>query len=108
MKTFERVRVVVRRKLSRLDRFVVGPHGDREAVSHKDAWLDSRFQYSDRAVGFREPLHDFNFSLCAPLRRENSIRNWRDPGDDIARRKADDNSVGVAQDGRVIDGQAER
>jgi hypothetical protein len=108
VKTLERVRVVVRRKLSRLDRLVVGQHGDVEAVSHEDAWLDSRFQHSDGAVGLREPSNDFKFSLCAHRCREDSIANWRDPGDDIAWRQADDKSVGVAQDDCVIDSQAER
>lgn len=46
-----------------LHRFEVGPHGDFEAVSHDDSWLDSRFQNSHRPVGLREPLNDFNFSL---------------------------------------------
>jgi hypothetical protein len=108
MQTLERVRIVLRRDLSRLHRFEVGQHGDLEAVSHEDAWLDSRFQNSHRAVGFREPLNDFKFSLCAHRRRENSIANWRDPGDDIAWHQADDKPVGVAQNDRVIDGQAER
>lgn len=108
MKTLERVRVVLWRNLSRLHKFEVGPHGDFKAVSHEDAWLDSRFQNSDRGGGLPEPLNDFYFSLCAYRRREDSIANWCDPGDDIAWRQADDKSVGVAKDDGVIDGQAER
>ena len=41
-------------------------------------------------------------------RREDSIANWGDPGDDIARHQADDKPVGVAKNDRVIDDQAER
>jgi hypothetical protein len=108
MQTLERVRIVPRGNLSRLHMFEVGQHGDLEAVSHEDAWLDSRFQSSHRAVGLRKPLNDFKFSRCAHRRRENSIANWRDPGDDIAWHQADDKPVGVAKNDRVIDGQAER
>jgi hypothetical protein len=107
METLERVRIVLRRNLSRLHRCEVGQHGDLEAVSHEDTWFDSRFQNSHRAVDLREPLNDFKFSLCAHRRREHSIANRRDPGDDIAWHQAHDKPVGVAENDRVIDGQAE-
>ncbi len=42
MQALERVRVVGWRDLSRGHRFVVGPHVHDEAVTHVDAWLDSR------------------------------------------------------------------
>ena len=108
MQTLERMRIVLRRNLSRLDRFEVRQHGDLEAVSHEDAWLDSRFRNSHRGVGLGEPLNDFKFSLCAHRRREHSIANWRDPGDGIAWQQADDKPVGVAKNDCVIDGQAQR
>ena len=44
MQALERVRVVGWRELSRRHRFVVGPHVDREAVTHVDARLDSRLK----------------------------------------------------------------
>ena len=79
MQALERVRVVGWRELSR-HRFVVGPHVHYEAVTHVDAWLDSRLKRSHRALGFREPLGELNLELCARL-----IRHGRDPGDDVAR-----------------------
>src|SRR5207248_845997 len=108
MKTLERMRVVLRRNLSRPHRFEVGPHGDFEAVSYEDAWPDSRFQNSHRAAVLRQPLNDFDFSLYAHRRREDPIANWRDPGDGIAWQQADDKPVGVAKNDCVIDGQAQR
>ena len=51
----------------------------------------------------REPLDEFDFSLCA---RE--MRHRRDSSDDVARHQADDEPVGVAENDRVIDRQVER
>ena len=76
---------------------------DLEAVTHEDAWLDPSVERGNRAVRLREPLHELNFSLCA---RE--VRHGRDSGDDVAWRQADDESVGVAENDRVIDRQVER
>ena len=103
MKTLERLRVVGRRKQSRLHRLEVGPHGDLEAVTHEDAWLDSRLERGNRAVRLREPFHEFDFSLCA-----GEMCHGRDSGDDVAWRQADDESVGVVENDRVVDLQVER
>ena len=50
-----------------------------------------------------EPVDELDLSLCA---RE--VRHGRDTGDDVAWRQADDESVGVTEDDRVVDLQAER
>ena len=52
----------------------------------------------------REPLHEFDFSLCARV----NVRHGRDSGDDVAWRQADDEPVGVAENDRVVDRQVER
>ncbi|HLM18410.1 MAG TPA: hypothetical protein VK549_11355, partial [Acidimicrobiia bacterium] len=80
MKTFERVRVVAPRKLSRLRRFEVGPHGDLKAVTLDDACFDAWIESSDRAVCLlREASRELDFSRCTePPDRRNS-------GDDVAR-----------------------
>ena len=67
MQALERVRVVGRRDLSRRHRFVVGPHVHDEAVTHVDAWLDSRLKRSHRALGFREPLGKLDLELVRSL-----------------------------------------
>lgn len=118
MKTLEHLRVVGRRKHS-ANRCKVGPHGDCKGIMYKDAWLDSRVESSNRAVVLCEPFHNFNFRrqprlirLPAEPTRPGSHgcqSLWRrDPRNDIAWHQADDKPVGVAQNDRVIDGQAER
>src|SRR5439155_14237603 len=63
MKTFERVRVVTRWKLSRLRLFEVAPHGDLEAVTRDDAWFDAWIESSYRAVCvLREASRELDFS----------------------------------------------
>src|SRR5205814_4683551 len=88
MKTFERVRVVARRKLSRLCWFEVGPHGDLEAVTRDDARFDAWIESSDRDVRLlREASSELDFSRCTePPHRRN-------PGDDVAWQQADDKPV---------------
>jgi hypothetical protein len=108
METLERVRVVLRQNTLRLHRFEVGKDRDLEAIPYEDSRLDSRFQNSDRPADLAEPANDINFSLRTHRRREHSIGDRRDPGNDIAWRQADDKSVGVAENDRVIGGQTER
>ena len=103
MQPLERVRVVGWRDLSRRHRFVVGPQGDHEAVTHVDARLDSRLKRSHRALGFREPLSKLDLELCARL-----IRHGRDPGDDVTRQQAQDEPVRVLKNDRVVDRQVKR
>ena len=118
MKTLEHLRVVGRRKHS-ANRCKVGPHGDCKAIMHKDAWLDSRVESSNRAVVLREPFHNFNFRrqprlirLPAEPTRPGSHgcqSLWRrDPRNDIAWHQADDKAVGVVENDRGVDRQAER
>ncbi len=83
MQPLERVRVLGWRDLSGRHRFVVGPHVHYEAVTHVDAWLDSRFKRSHRAIGFSELPSDLDFELCA-----RSIRYGRDPGNDVTGHQA--------------------
>jgi hypothetical protein len=73
------------------------PHGDFEAVTHEDAWLDPSIERGNRAVRFREPFHEFDFSF-----RAREMCHGRDPYDDVARRQADDEPVGVTENHRVI------
>jgi hypothetical protein len=102
MKTLERLRVIGRWRYSRPHRLEGGPHGDFEAVTHKDTRLDPSLERGNRAVSPRESLDEFDFSLGA---RE--VCQGRDSCDDVAWRQADDEPVGVTENDRVIDRQAE-
>ena len=113
MKALEHLRVVGRRKHS-ANRCKVGPHGDCKAIMHKDAWLDSRVESSNRAVVLCEPFHNFNFRrqprfirLPAEPTRPGSHRcqslSRRDPRNDIAWHQADDKAVGVVENDRGVE-----
>ena len=99
----KRLRVIGRRKHSRLHRLDVGPHGDREAVTHEDAWPDPSLERGDRAVRLHQPPRELDFSL-----RARKLCQGCDSRDDVARRQVDDEPVGVAENDRVSDRQAER
>lgn len=107
MKTLKRPRVVRRHKHPGLRGFEIGPHGDLEAVTHEDTWLDPGVEPGNRATCLRQPSHHFSFSLCAHVMAR-VMRDRRDPDDDVAWRQADDKPVGVVEDNRVIDCQAGR
>ena len=99
----ERVRVLGWRDLLDRHSFVVGPHVDYEAVTHVDAWLDSRFKRSHRGIGFGEPPSDLDFELCARV-----VRRGRDPGNDVTRHQAQREPVRIVKNDRVIGPQSKR
>jgi hypothetical protein len=86
---------------------------------HKDPWLDSRVESSNRAVVLREPFRNFNFRrqprlirLPAEPARPGSHgcqSLWRrNPRNDIAWHQADDKAVGVVENDRGVHRQVER
>ena len=97
------MRVVGWRDLATFHWLVVGPEVHYEAVTHVDAWLDSRRKRSHRAVGFREPLRKLNLEFCTRLEL-----HGRDPGDDIARHQPKHEPVRVLKNDRVVDSQVKR
>lgn len=96
MEPHERVRVRGRRSFSSRHRFVVGPEGDREAVTHVDPWLYPWLKGNGGASRCCEPLRQLNFELDHPL------TNMGDPRNDVTRQQAQCELVRVLKHDRVI------
>jgi hypothetical protein len=68
-----------------------------------DAWLYSRQERSDRAIGFGEPPCDLDFERGAC-----PMRHRRDPSKNVTRQQAHRQPVRVVKNNRVIDPQVQR
>jgi hypothetical protein len=100
MDSEECVRIVSRRDSSHL--LVVGPERESEALTHVNAGLRARLKHTNRALGFGETASNVCFELEAvfpPLQC--------DPGEDVTRHEAHGYAVGVVNDDRVVDVEAE-
>jgi hypothetical protein len=103
MQPLERLRILGWRDVSRRHRLVVGPQGDREAVTHVDAGLHPRLELGHWAIGVSEPPSDLDFELGAC-----PVRSMRDPSKNVTRQQAHSEPVRVVKNNRVIDPQVER
>jgi len=100
MQPLERLGILGWRDVSRRHRLVVGPQGDREAVTQVDARLHPRLKLSHRALGFGEPPSDLDLELGTRL-----TRYMRHPSQNVTRQQAHSEPVRVVKNNRVIDPQ---
>jgi hypothetical protein len=104
MQALERVRVDGCRKLRGRPRLVVcRPHTHREAVTNVGAGLHPGLKSSHRAAGVGETPNDLYFEFRAP-----GMRHGSDPDDDVAWHQAQDETVRVVKNNRVVGRQVER
>jgi hypothetical protein len=100
MDSDECVRVVGRRDISHL--LVVGPERESEGVTHVDSRPRARRKLTNGAVGFGETASNLRFEMEAVFPRLRC-----DPSQDIARYEAHGYAVGVVNDDRVVNLEAE-